>query len=104
MQANSVYFTKNFRVKGSVVLSFIVIMEIYCYPFSHLYNYPLLQLSIYGVFLSYYKGEMDIWNIGILESWMIGNYIFFSFIYFLVLYICRKIIDMIEENFMKLQA
>ena len=47
---------------------------------------------------------MDIWNIGILESWMIGNYIFFSFIYFLVLYICRKIIDMIEENFMKLQA
>ena len=29
---------------------------------------------------------MEIWNIGILELWMIGKYIFLSFIYFLVLY------------------
>jgi len=53
---------------------------------------------------------MEIWNIGILQLRMIGNYIFLSFIYFLVLYnylfyiffgfiFAEKYFDMAEDNY-----
>ena len=96
MQANSVYFTNKFGANGSVVLSFIVIMEINYYPFSHLYHYPFLQLSIYGVYLSYYEGEMEIWNIGILELWMIGKYYFCYFCYFRLF--CNLFVLYLQKN------